>query len=57
MRGNIVTLELDSLTEKLLCSKYKAAATLGDDFVICSGYNAMSTVENCFKSGNVIFTV
>lgn len=55
--GNIVKLEPESLNEKLLYSKCKAAVTPEDDFVICSYGNTMSTVENCVKSGNVKFTV
>ena len=55
--GNMVTLELNSQNEKLLCSKCQAAVTPEDDFVICSSFNTMSTVENCVKNGNVKFTV
>ena len=55
--GNIVKLEPESLNEKLLYSKCKAAVTPEDDFVICSCGNTMSTIENCIKSGNVKFTV
>ena len=50
-------IEPESLNEKLLYSKCKAAVTPEDDFVICSYGNTMSTVENCVKSGNVKFTV
>ena len=55
--GKIISLELEFLSEKIVCTKRKGNVEQSDEeLVICNSCNTMITEDSCKKLGNVIFT-
>ena len=55
--GKIISLELEFLSEKIVCTKRKGNVEQSDEeLVICNSCNTMITEDSCKKLGNVILT-
>ena len=55
--GTILSLELDSLSEKVVGPKYKGnVEQLHEELIICNSFNTMTIKDSCKKSGNMALT-
>ena len=55
--SEILSFELDSLNEKIFCTKCEwNGELLDEELVICNSCNTMTTEDSCKKLENVIFT-